>query len=153
MAVCFIGHRNVDSKDVLYPCLLAVLEDLILAGHTVFYLGSRSEFNSMAVSVLKELKAKYPQIHRIYVRAEYPHINEDYHAFLLESCDETYYPEQLHLAGRSVYVERNQYIIDRSSVCVFYYDEEQSNSRKKSGTRIAYEYAIRSQKEIVNLFA
>ena len=164
MAVCFIGHRDVDNKDTLYPCLFALVEQLIQEGHTRFLLGSRSEFNAMAVAVLKELKLKYHHIERIYIRAEYPYIGEDYHAFLLESCDETYFPEELLGASRSVYVKRNQILIDQSTVCVFYCKAKSqaisempqqtasAKSLKKSGTQIAYDYALKRKKKILNLF-
>lgn len=163
MAVCFIGHRTIADGDAVYSCLFATVETLIREGHSKFLLGSRSEFNSMAVSILKELKPKYPHIERIYVRAEYPHINEDYRSFLLESCDDTFFPEALLSAGRAIYAERNQILIDESSICVFYYDSTyalpptQSNRRlipqnRKSGTHIAYDYAVRKGKTIINLY-
>ena len=36
------------------------------------------------------LKIKHPEIKRIYVRAEFPVIGEDYRKYLLESYEETY---------------------------------------------------------------
>lgn len=153
MAVCFIGHRTIADGDAVYSCLFATVETLIREGHTKFLLGSRSEFNSMAVSILKELKAKYPQIERVYVRAEYPDINDTYRAFLLESYDDTYYPEKLRSSGKLCYVERNQILIDESTICIFYCDTAYiPPKRKKSGTQIAYEYATQKGKQIINLY-
>ena len=55
-------------------------------------------------------------------------------------------------------------MIDKADVCIFYYNENYQPPLKpatgkciisfqpKSGTRIAYEYAVKKQKEIVNLF-
>ena len=120
----------------------------------------------MAVAVLKELKLKYPHIDRIYIRAEYPYIGEDYHAFLLESCDETYFPEELLGSGRSVYVKRNQILIEQSTVCVFYYKAESQaisempqephtlgrKGPQKRWTQIAYDYALKRKKKFLNLF-
>ena len=67
-------------------------------------------------------------------------------------------------AGRAAYVERNYEMIDKSDYCVVYYDEnylpsERKKSKKdlfsyqpKSGTKIAYEYAVKKKKKIINVF-
>ena len=154
MAVCLIGHREVADRDRVYSCLFATVEKLIREGHSRFLLGSRSDFNSMEVSILKELKIKYPQIERVYVRAEYPDVSDAYRAFLLRSYEDTYYPESLRSSGRLCYVERNQILIDESTICIFYCDTSHALVRKrKSGTRIAYDYATKRGKQIINLCA
>ena len=70
--------------------------------------------------------------------------------YLLKSYDDTYYPEKIISAGRAVYVERNYHMIDKSKVCVVYFNNDyKPNSRKssridiqlKSGTEVAYKYA------------
>ena len=55
------------------------VENLIL-NHDVeiFLFGSKSEFNSLCRDVVTELKGKHPHIKRVYVRAEYEEISEDY---------------------------------------------------------------------------
>ena len=153
MAVCLIGHREVADRDRVYARLFATVEGLIREGHSRFLLGSRSDFNSMAVSILEELKLKYPQIERVYVRAEYPDVSDTYRAFLLKSYEDTYYPESLRSSGRLCYVERNQILIDESTVCVFYCDTACVLGKRKGGTRIAYDYATRKGKHIINLYA
>ena len=67
-------------------------------------------------------------------------------------------------AGKASYVERNQEMINKSEFCVVYYDEkylppQRKNSRRdlfdyqpKSGTAVAYNYAVRKKKEIINVF-
>ena len=60
---------------------------------------------------MTKLKEKYPHVKRIYVRAEFPYINDDYLTYLLKSYDETYYPEKLHGSSRAAYVERNYEMI------------------------------------------
>ena len=56
-------------------------------------------------------------------------------------------------AGKAVYIERNCEMIDNSRFCVVYYDENYIPSRKnkKSGTKIAYDYAVKKGKEIINV--
>ena len=56
-------------------------------------------------------------------------------------------------------------MIDKADVCIFYYNENYQPPLKpatkkrffsfqpKSGTKIAYDYAVSKQKEILNLFS
>ena len=86
-------------------------------------------------------------------------------SYLLGSYDATYIPENVVDAGKAAYVERNYHMIDKADLCIFYYDENYkpplkpatrgriTRDQPKSGTKIAYEYAIRQQKEIINLSA
>mgnify|MGYP005755550449 FL=1 len=60
-------------------------------------------------------------------------------------------------------MERNEYMIDKADVCIFYYDENYLPAQKdvngkpiffrqaKSGTKIAYDYAVQRNKTIINL--
>ena len=113
-----------------------------------FLFGSKSEFDSLCLELVTELKEKHPHVKRIYVRAEYPTINESHTAYLLKSYDETYYPEKLRCAGRAAYVERNYEMINNSKYCVVYYDEPNAPTTRKSGTKIALDYAMKKGKEI-----
>ena len=72
-----------------------------------FLFGSKSEFDRLCLKLVTKLKEKYPHVKRIYVRAEFPYINDDYMAYLLKSYDDTYYPEKLIGSGKAAYVERN----------------------------------------------
>ena len=97
------------------------------------------------------------------MRAVYYDISEDYEKFLLKNYEETYYPKKAANAGRAVYVERNYEMIDKSDFCIIYYKEDYSLPLKKrwkgsplthqpkSGTRVAYEYAKRKKKAIINV--
>ena len=67
-------------------------------------------------------------------------------------------------AGKASYVERNQEMINQSDYCIVYYDDNylpprRKNSRRdltdyqpKSGTAIAYDYAVKKKKKIINVF-
>ena len=83
------------------------------------------------------------------MRAEFPLINEEYKEYLLELYDDTFYPEKLFGAGRSVYVERNREMINNSRFCIFYCDKSNAPVERKSGTRLALEYAIKCERIIV----
>ncbi len=52
-------------------------------------------------------------------------------------------------AGKASYVERNYAMIDKSSYCVVYYDELNIPTARKSGTKIALDYAIKKGKNIM----
>ena len=65
---------------------------------------------------------------------------------------------QKYNAGKASYIERNQAMIDNSDYCIFYFDEDYSPQRTRSGTKIAYDYALRKAKKepqklkILNIF-
>ena len=161
---CFFGHRKISDADSLKIKVYETMENLILHnGVDTFLMGSTSEFDRLCRKVVSELKEKYTYIKRIYIRAEYPDINEDYENYLLESCEETYYPERARNAGKAVYVERNCEMIDKSDYCIAYFKDSylpprRKNSRRdlfdyqpKSGTGIAYKYAVQKKRTIINL--
>ena len=164
MTVCFIGHRKVQKTEELVSLLKATVIELIEKGVKTFLFGSKSEFDELAWEVVTELKVKYPFIKRVYVRAAFQHVNEFYVKYLLKLYEETYFPPKIENAGKFSYVERNFEMIDNSAYCVFYYDEsyvpkEETKkrdilrpTRSKSGTRVAYNYAIKNNKKIINVF-
>jgi len=147
---CFFGHRNVNETEELKIKLIEIIEKLIVQKNVdTFLFGSRGRFNDLCAELVTKTKEKYPHIKRIYVRAEYPNINEQYKKYLLENYDDTYYPERIINSGRAVYVERNYEMIDRSYYCVVYYNQQKISAISKSGTKIALNYAIKKSKNII----
>ena len=166
MIATFIGHRKIQNNELLTVQIKRTVLNLIDEKQVdTFLFGSRSDFNSLCLEVVTELQKERPQIRRVYVRAEYPYISKDYEDYLLGSYDATYIPENVVDAGKAAYVERNYHMIDKADLCIFYYDENYkpplkpatrgriTRDQPKSGTKVAYEYAIRQQKEIINLSA
>ena len=151
-ACCVFGHREISETDELKSKLNEIIEKLIVDENVdTFLFGSKSRFNSLCLERVTELKEKHPHIKRIYVRAEYPNKSEHYKNYLLESYEDTYYPKKLISAGRAAYVERNYEMIDNSRFCIVYYDKQNAPTTRKSGTKIALEYAIRKQMHIIVL--
>ena len=149
---CFIGHRTINETEELKLMLCDIIEKLIVENSVdTFLFGSKSRFNSLCHELVTEIKEKYPHIKRVYVRAEYPDINEHYKNYLLESYEDTYYPEKIMNSGRAVYVERNYEMIDKSHFCIVYYDEQNAPTTRKSGTKIALDYAVKQGKQIINI--
>ena len=164
MQVCFIGHRTIQKNEKLKFSLKEIIVELINKGATTFLFGSMSEFDKLSWEIVSALKTNYSFIKRVYVRSAYQYIDKGYEKYLRKFYEETYFPPKLHNAGKYSYVERNYEMIDCSTHCVFYYDENyvpylrrQTNrnalleSKRKSGTKIAYEYAIKKNKKIINL--
>ena len=162
---CVFGHRKIAGKEELKVRLTAIIENLIVNDDVdTFYVGSRSDFDSLCREVLSEQKEKHSHIKRIYVRAEYPDINKEYENYILESCEATYFPEKARKAGKAVYIERNYEMIDRSDICVIYFKDSYLPPRRKSGrrdlfdyqpksgTETAYKYAVQKKRVIVNVF-
>ena len=162
---CFFGHRKIEKRDTLKRRLYEIIENLIVNENTdTFLFGSKSEFDSLCCEVVSALKEKYTHIKRIYVRAEYPVISDDYEKYLLQSYEETYFPQKAINAGKAVYVERNCEMIDKSDFCVVYYDKNYVPPRRKnnkrdlldyqpkSGTNVALIYAIKKGTCIKNVF-
>ena len=161
---CFFGHRKIDETEELKNKLYEIIEKLIVNEKIdTFLFGSKSEFDSLCLKTATELKEKYPHIKRIYVRSAFQHIPDWYEDSLLKHYEGTYFPEHMENAGKASYVERNQEMINHSKFCVVYYDENylpstRKNSRRdlfdyqpKSGTAVAYGYAMKKKKEIINL--
>ena len=99
---CFFGHRKITETDKLKSNLYSEIEKLITNEkvHT-FLFGSKSQFDDLCHTIVTELKEKYPHIKRVYVRAEFPYIDDSYREYLLESFEDTYYPEKMIDAGKA----------------------------------------------------
>lgn len=168
MIATFIGHRKIQNSELLTEQIKQTVLNLIDEKQVdTFLFGSRSAFDELCLETVTEIKKLRPHIKRIYVRAAYPYIDSAYETYLLESYDATYIPENIIDAGKAAYVERNYHMIDKADLCIFYYNEnyeppQKPMSRKhnmpvptykrNSGTKTAYEYAVKRKKEIINLY-
>ncbi len=149
---CFLGHRKIDYSTDCKKRIYKIIEKLINKNIIYYIFGSKSQFNDLCYSVVSDLKLKYPHIKRIYVRAEYPNINDDYEKYLLERYEYTYFPSNILNSKKAIYIKRNYEMIDNSSYCLFYYDKNYlPNTATTSGTKTAYNYALKNNKNIINL--
>jgi len=112
---CLFGHREVMHN--IRPRLTAIIEKLITEeGVTEFYVGNQGQFDSMVYSVLKELKAKYPQIRYSVILAYMPdeHIKEIY-------GENTLFPDGLESVPKKFAIsKRNDWMIQQSGIAVCY---------------------------------
>lgn len=165
MKACFIGHKYIEKTEALTLLIKNTIIELINKGVNTFMFGSMSEFNNLCLDIVTELKKNFPSIKRIYVRSSYPYIDKQYREYLLKFYEETYFPQKIENAGRYSYVERNYEMIDSCDYCVFYFNKNyqpivNQNRKNKmllpkernSGTKIAYLYAVKHGKKIINLY-
>lgn len=162
-SVCFIGHRKINDTPELRKRLQGILLDLVEKGTVNFIFGDHSAFNGLCYDLVTELKEKYPQIKRIHFRKDYENADDYTMQFLISGFEESICPRGVGNAGRAGYIERNQAMIKESNICIFYYDENYLPPRRKqdkkcltdyqpkSGTAIAYAYAVRKKKTVYNL--
>ena len=154
-SVCFIGHRKIVCSLKLKSEIYTLAENLILSGTVNFIFGGQSEFNDLCYDIITELKAKYPQILRIHFRTNYENANDYTMQFLIKGYEKSYCPPNISKAGRATYIKRNESMINESDICVFYYNKNyslQKPDKTNSGTEIAYDYAVKKRKNIINLF-
>ncbi len=162
---CFFGHRKIEITDNLKRNLHTLVQKLITEERVdTFLFGSKSQFDTLCYQIISELKENYPYIKRIYVRSHFPYISDDYKSHLLKFYEETYYPDKLLKSGKAAYVERNCEMINKSKYCVVCFNEDYTppnrktkhmdliNYLPKSGTKIAYDYARKKKRTVINLF-
>ena len=180
---CFIGHRTIELTDELTELLKGTIRRLILEeGVCYFLFGSRSAFDDLCHNIVTEFQKEYPHIVRVAYtrRSEYAvkaeekeKLERSWASVLktnvkLKDYDAEVQSDRVYSAGKASYVERNQEMIDDSDFCIFYYNEEYlppkrkrtnrdlSTYQPKSGTRLAYEYAVQKSKKadkvVINMF-
>lgn len=161
-SVCFIGHKKIKNSKQLTENLRCILTELINNGYVNFIFGDHSEFDDLCYETITELKNKYPKIKRIHFRKDYENTDEYTMQFLIVGYEESICPKGVGSAGRASYVERNRAMINESDVCIFYYDENYrphgkktgqydiNSNPPKSGTAIAFRYAVKKEKTIIN---
>ena len=162
---CFIGHRKINDTPQIRKYINELLTHLIQNGTTDFIFGDHSEFNSLCYEIVTELKKEYPHIRRIHFRKDYEEANDYTMEILLKGFEDSICPRGISNAGIASYAERNQAMIRESDICIFYYDENYLPKRRKmskhsltdyqpkSGTAVAYEYAVSKNKKIINVYS
>lgn len=170
---CFIGHRQVFLTLDDLNKLKSIIENLILNENVLeFYFGSKSKFNDICHNLLTGLKEKYPKVIRKFFNCKSEYCVLESEREKLEKSASFVLNKDIKFLGMegevnfnkkfkttvNSYIVRNQAMIDDSDYCIFYYNENyvpttknQSQSRV-SGTKLAYEYAVKKNKQIINVF-
>ena len=164
----FFGHRKIKDTISLRNRVKNAIVNLIEHfGVSVFFFGSRSEFDTLCHEIVTDLRDKYPHIKRkaytcrsetCILENEREKWEEIYAHFekrpvTLLGVEEEVEHKTKYTAGKAQYVERNQAMIDDSDYCLFYYDPFYQPPRRKyskrsigdyqpkSGTQLAFDYA------------
>ena len=150
----FIGHRNV-CTDIVRDKLKKVIEDEIKNGCVHFIVGSHGNFDRMALSVCKELKNKYQNLiievvitslNSIKKHIEYDMfgkiVYEPYENVntIMYEIEQEYFKKQI--------IVSNKKMIEECDLLICHVD----TSRVRSGAKIAYNYAKKLGKRIINLY-
>lgn len=114
MNVTFCGHSQITKADNIANWLRTVTQDLIEQGATTFFLGGYGEFDSLAASILREQKKKYPQIELVLVLA-YLNTGRD-----VSGYDSTMYPPLENVPRRFAISHRNRWMVEYADVVVAY---------------------------------
>ena len=111
---CFFGHR--DTPATVRPGLTEAVTELIERyGVTDFYVGNQGGFDSLVLSVMKELAAEYPQIRYTVVLAYLP---DDKNGITETN---TLYPEGLEsVPKRFCIARRNDWMIRNAKYVICY---------------------------------
>lgn len=151
---CIIGHREFEKSEKLELKIKKTIINLIEKEKvTTFLFGSNSRFNDFCYDIVSELKNIYVDIKRIFVRAEYPVITDAYFNYLKTLYEDSYFYSEKLITNKFSHIKRNQTMIDNSDFCIFYFNCNYfPKTKTQSGTQLAYTYAIKKQKPIINLF-
>ena len=169
LSCCFFGHRDVVWTEELERVIYFLVKRLILEENVVkFYFGDHSHFVTLCYKVVAELQIEFPHIKLIAIPVDSMAIllrdNEEDIKFS-QACHWMIYdyavrPPNISKAGKASYVERNQFMIDKSDFCIVYYDPKYSPKevyrkgryyQPRSGTKVALDYAISKKKTIYSV--
>ena len=149
--VCsFFGHREIKVTEELIKELKLKIEDLIInEGVDIFYFGGFGMFDELCWKVVTELKLKHHYIKRIFCLSDPRHFrvnkrpsnlrNEDYEDFIYLDLDFDWWYQRIYY--------RNVEMINQSDFVIFYV-----KNTTNSGAYKAYQYAVKTKKNIVNMF-
>ena len=162
-ACSFFGHRDFEPTIEIEEKVYAIIENLIIEkGVKRFLFGSRSNFDAFCHNIVTDLQMKYPDIIRVaYLcrneggclvgqgKSEEEWLRRFAHIDVkVQEYEEIKRSDRVDSAGRASYIERNELMINDSDYCVFYIDK---NTKYKSGTLIAFKYAIKARKSIIDI--
>ena len=114
MIATFCGHSRISQSAGVEKWLYTVTQRLIEQGITTFYLGGYGAFDSLAASVLRKQKKRYPQIELVLVLA-YLKTRQD-----ISYYDSTVYPPLEAVPRRFAISYRNRWMVEASDVVVAY---------------------------------
>lgn len=114
MIVTFFGHAQILQREEIEKWLYVVIENLIEQGAITFYLGGYGAFDSLAASVLRVQKKRYPHIELVLVLA---YLNTGRNT---SDYDSTLYPPLETVPRRFAIPYRNRWMVESADAVVAY---------------------------------
>ncbi len=148
--VCFTGHRMMDKADRASGCRLSeLLEALYQRGYTDFLCGGALGFDQLAAEHVVHLRNRHPDVRLIFClpcadqSARWSRVDCRRYEQLLYLSDETRVLSPRYYDG--CMQTRNNYMVDRSSICVTYM------KRLGGGTLSTVKYALAEDLPVINI--
>ena len=140
MVISFFGHANFSCNEQFFNNVVTELKEIIGDRQVEFFVGYYGNFERFGVSCAKEIK-KYNLNAKITLVT--PYLKNDLQ--IEDYIDEVVYPEIESVPQKFAIIKRNEWVIDRSDLIIFYM---QFTSKK---TYDFYLYAKKKNKNIINL--
>lgn len=153
--ICFIGHRRLYDS-TLRERLKKTIENEINSNCKDFMMGTHGEFDEMSLSVCRELRRKYPNIHIQVVITSLHKIKKEllYEDKFGKEYDEPYkdvetmiYDIEEEHFKRQITIS-NQKMIEECNTAICYVNRLNSSS----GARKSLDYAKKKGLKIINLY-
>ena len=149
ITITFFGHRLVlkaDLRQKLYDCLNGILKK---EKNIRFLIGTHGEFDSIALSVCRELRRVFScKITVVFTSLSFLQKKGDYSLADFYKDVETLTYDIENVFYKKRIAVSNQKMVDESDVIVCYVDM----NRTCSGAKKAVVYGIKKNKKIINLF-
>lgn len=145
MIISFFGHSDYSTDKKHIELLLSLLKKHLETNEIEFYLGGYGFFDSFSSSFCTYCKNLSYKVRKVFVT---PYIGSylDNRKEILVNYDEIIYPPLENVPKRFAITKRNEWIIERSDLIIFYV------SRNYGGAYNALQYANRKNKPYINLF-
>ncbi len=142
MVCSLFGHR--DCNESIRMVLAKLAEQMIIEnGVDCFYVGNQGKFDCIAMSVLINLRKKYPHIRCYVVLAYLKTHNDDF--FLKHSLDGIYPTEVLIAPHNMAITTRNKWMVRQADYVLCYI------THQKGGAASAVRFARNLNKKIINI--
>ena len=145
MIITFCGHSNYSFDDTVKEKLRDLLLQNIRKNPTCkFYLGGYGNFDSLCLTILKEIKADFPDIELLFIT---PYLNKEYSK--LETAklyyDGIIYPPLENVLPRFCISRRNEWMVDEANLVIAFVKYSWGGAAK------TLEYAKRKKVKSFNL--
>ena len=152
--VSFFGHGEIFYKEKVKDRLEKTIEELKGQGYNDFLIGCHGDFDGLALSSCLKYRKEVDKDVKIHiVLTSLSFINKDKEGnsfvdfYMEKDCELVFYEiERVYYKNRITF--SNKKMVDNSDLIICYVDM----SKYKSGAKSAIKYALKQNKEIINLF-